>query len=269
MTHNINGLSTQQAEFLSHLAASGKNIFSTQQAQAYWGSSAYTANVLSRLVRKGWLQRLERGVYMLLPLAAGPERFWSESAYVIVPHLIQPAAVAYWSALHYWNMTEQIPGVVFVQSTRRKRPLEVLGMRFRFITVREAHFFGVLRRSLDGKPIYVTNREKTLLDAAARPDLSGGIIQLAQALQAAHSDINWTRLDSYLVRWGGGVVVKRLGYLLETLALPIPDRKIRTGRWQKMLKAGISPLEPGMGTDGPTVTRWQVRVNVDINQFKR
>ncbi len=75
MTHNINGLSTQQAEFLSHLAASGKNIFSTQQAQAYWGSSAYAANVLSRLVRKGWLQRLERGVYMLLPLAAGPERF--------------------------------------------------------------------------------------------------------------------------------------------------------------------------------------------------
>ncbi|MGB0386023.1 MAG: type IV toxin-antitoxin system AbiEi family antitoxin domain-containing protein [Ardenticatenaceae bacterium] len=276
MTQNINGLSKKQAEFLSHLAAEGKNLFSIQQAHAYWGSPAYTANVLSRLVQKGWLRRLERGVYMLLPLAAGRERVWSESGYptsldkcVIAAHLIQPAAVAYWSALHYWNMTEHIPGVVFVQSTRRKRPLEVLGMRFRFVSVKEAHFFGVIQRTVDGKPIYVTNREKTLLDAAARPDLSGGIAQLAQALQAAHSDINWQRLDDYLVRWGGGVVVKRLGYLLERLALPIPDRKTRLEQWQNMLSAGISTLEPGMAARGRTVTRWRVRVNVDVEQFKR
>lgn len=90
---------------------------------------------------------------MLLPLAAGRERIWFENPYVIAAHLIQPAAVAYWSALHYWNMTEHIPDVVFVQSTRRKRPLEVLGMRFRFVTVKEAHFFGVIERMVDGKPI--------------------------------------------------------------------------------------------------------------------
>lgn len=59
MTHNINGLSRKQAEFLSHLAAQGKSIFSTEQAHAYWGEPAYTANILSRLVQKGWLQRLE------------------------------------------------------------------------------------------------------------------------------------------------------------------------------------------------------------------
>lgn len=269
MIQNINGLSRKQAEFLSHFAAEGKSIFSTQQAHTYWGEPAYTANILSRLVQKGWLRRLGRGVYMLLPLAAGRERIWSESRYVIAAHLIQPAAVAYWSALYYWKMSEQIPDVVFVQSTRRKCPLEVLGMRFRFVTVKEAHFFGVIERTVDGKPIYVTNREKTLIDAAARPDLSGGIGQLAQALQAAHADINWARLDEYLVRWGGGVVVKRLGYLLERLALPIPDRKTRLEQWQNMLSAGISPLEPGIATKGRTVTRLRVRVNVDVEQFMR
>lgn len=139
------------------------------------------------------------------------------------------------------------------------------------MTVKDAHFFGVIQRTVDGKPIYVTNREKTLLDvdAAARPDLSGGIVQLAQALQAAHADINWQRLDDDLVRWGGGVVVKRFGYLLETLALPIPDRKTRLEQWQNMLSAGISILEPGMGATGATVTRWRVRVNVDVEQFER
>ncbi len=46
---------------------------------------------------------------MLMPLEAGPEREWSESALVIASRLIQPSAAAYWSALHYWTMTEQVP----------------------------------------------------------------------------------------------------------------------------------------------------------------
>lgn len=32
---------------------------------------------------------------------------------------------------------------------------------------------GVVKRTLGGKPIYVTDREKMLLDTADRPDLSG------------------------------------------------------------------------------------------------
>ena len=58
MTGNINGLSRKQAQFFSHLAAEGKNFFSTQQAQAYSGAPAYTGNVLSHWYGKvgcnGW-----------------------------------------------------------------------------------------------------------------------------------------------------------------------------------------------------------------------
>jgi predicted transcriptional regulator of viral defense system len=274
----IKELNAQEAEFLSRLSADGQTIFSTAQARAFWGNADYTANVLNRLIRKGWLQRLERGVYMVIPLEAGPQRDWSESALVIAPHLIQPAAVAYWSALHYWNMTEQVPNTVFVQSTRRKRPVEILGMRFRFVCVNQARFFGVARRTLDGKPIYVTDREKTLLDAAARPDLSGGAEQLAQALRAAWADLDWARLDDYLNRWGGGAVVKRLGYLVEALsvrlsahgeALPVPDLDRRLEQWQGLLSQGISLLEPAAQARGPIVTRWRIRVNVDLTTPRR
>ena len=83
MTRTIREISTREAEFLSRLAARGQTIFSTGQAEAFWGNARHAANVLSRLVEKGWLQRLERGVYMILPLEAGPERAWSESALVI------------------------------------------------------------------------------------------------------------------------------------------------------------------------------------------
>jgi predicted transcriptional regulator of viral defense system len=64
---------------------------------------------------------------MITPLEAGPERTWSDDILTIIPHLIQPAAVAYWSALHYWGMTEQVPNTVVVQSTRRRCPALVMG----------------------------------------------------------------------------------------------------------------------------------------------
>jgi predicted transcriptional regulator of viral defense system len=265
MTRNITELGPREAEFLSRLAGEGRTIFTAEQAQRFWGNGAYTSNVLGRLESKGWLRRLERGTYLIIPLEAGPTRDWTESALVIAPHLVQPAAIAYWSALFYWNMTEQVPRTVFVQSTRRKHQSqkEVLGVPFRFVTVVEAKFFGVVKRTLNGKPIYVTDREKTLLDAADRPDLSGGIGQLAQALRTAWADVNWQRLDDYLARCGIGSLTKRFGYLVETLRLPIPERKERLARWHRSLTTGIALLEPGGGSTGRIVTRWRLRVNIE------
>jgi predicted transcriptional regulator of viral defense system len=71
VTHTIRELGAREAEFLARLAAAGRTLFSTAEAQAWWGDAGYTANVLSRLVDQGWLQRLERGLFMLIPLEAG------------------------------------------------------------------------------------------------------------------------------------------------------------------------------------------------------
>jgi predicted transcriptional regulator of viral defense system len=203
---------------------------------------------------------------MIVPLEAGPDRTWTESALVIAPHLIEPAAVAYWSALHYWHMTEQISRTVFVQSTSRKhqREKEILGVPYRFVTVVESKFFGVAKRTLRGQSVYVTDREKTLVDAADRPDLSGGIAQLAQALRAAWNDLDMQRLDEYLDRWPTGSPLKRIGYLVETLDLPFPDREKQLTRWRHSLSSGIVALEPGHTADeGRIATRWRLRINVD------
>lgn len=245
------------------MAAESRTIFSTAEAEAFWEGGTPLPLFLHRLVKKGWLKRLQHGVYLLIPLEAGVERAWSESPLVIAPYLIKPAAVAYWSALHYWQFTEQIPRLTFVQSTRRKRPVDILGLRFSFVNVSEQHYFGVAQRRLNGKTICVTDQEKTLIDCADRPDLSGGILQLAQALPAAIR-IDWPKLDAYLERWGGGTVAKRLGYLVEHLQLPVPQRNQRLRHWQQLLSRGVSALEPGAGQAGPIVTRWRLRLNVAL-----
>lgn len=173
-------LSQQETDFLTTFAASGKRIFTLDQAVEYFQSKNTAKNTLHRLTRKKWLQRLDRGLYLIIPLEAGPERQWSESAYIIASYLITPGAIAYWSALRFWNLTEQIPYSQFIQTTKRKQPVTIQGVQYRFVTVREQYFFGVQERNIEGLTVSVTDREKTLLDAAARSDLSGGIAHLVQ-----------------------------------------------------------------------------------------
>jgi len=264
---NITGLGQKEAEFLARLSQRGNIIFTTRQAQEFWGKPALVWGALNRLQRKGWIQRLERGLYMVVPLAAGPDRQWAEDSFIIAGHLIQPAAIAYWSALHYWNMTEHIPQVVFVQSTTRKHKGQalILGVAYRFILITESKFFGVITQYRNGQPFPITDREKTLIDACDRPDLSGGIALVCRALKTSLDQIDWERLNDYLARFGSSAVYKRLGYLIDLGELAIPEREQRLQRWHAKLRSGISPLEPGAGTSGGINSRWRLRINVEAN----
>ena len=253
VTRNNMSLSKSESEFLATFSAKRKTIFTFPDAREFWGSPNATMNALGRLVKNRWLFRLENGLYMIIPLEAGPEREWSENALIIASHLVSPGAIAYWSALRFWNMTEQLPRVQFIQTTKRKRSLSIQGVDYRFITVSGKRFFGLVSRQIEGQSINVTDLEKTLIDASDRPELSGGIVQLAEAMSTASSQIDWEKLTEYLKKWGGGAVAKRLGYVLEFLALPIANRDLILRKWQSMISKGISPLEPGSPKVGPTL----------------
>ena len=263
MARNIAELGPKEAEFLVRMAAEKSGIFTFKEAHAFWRNRAYTTKVLHRLLNKGWLERLTRGTYMVIPLEAGLRREWSEEGLVIAPYLAKRVAVAYWSALHYWHMTEQMPRVIFLQTPERtsQRVRKSLGISFRFVTVREHKFFGIATSSVDGRSVLVTDREKTLVDAADRLDLSGGIAQLAEALRGSWNEIDWKQIDAYLEQFRVGAVVKRLGYLVETMNLPIPKLKERLELWQSHLSAGVSLLEPGSGKEGKIVSKWRLRIN--------
>ena len=270
MTRHITELGKREVEFLSTLASQGREIFTIDDARKYWGAPHTTRKRLAHLEKKGWLERLERGKYLIIPLEAGPERSWSEHALVIAAHLLKTSAVAYWSALHYWRLTEQAPQVVFVQSTSRKFAAEkqVLGVTYRFITVVERKFFGRQQERIDHKVFFVTDKEKTLLDCLDRPDLAGGLVEVVKALRTSASEFDWDHIDAYAKRFNVGAVLKRLGFLIEELGVAIPDRHERLSRWSSGITAGISKLDPSTPRKEHRIdTRWRVRVNLDERLF--
>lgn len=261
VTRNSMSLSKQEAEFLATFSAKGKTIFTFLDPLEFWETQDAATKSLDRLVRKHWLFRLENGLFMVISLEAGPECEWSKNALIIASYLVSPGAIAHGSAMRLWNMTEQLPCVQFFQTTKRKRSLSIQGISYRFVTVSEKHFFGMVSKQNEGQTIVVTDREKALIVAADRPYLSGGMIQLVEGMPTSSSHIDWEKLTGYLEKWGGGSVAKRLGYLLEVLALPISNRDIVVSKWKTMISKGISTLDSWSPKVGPTIVRWKLQIN--------
>lgn len=262
---NIISLSDAEASLLTTLAAQGKDIFRVRDAYQVLGKGKSARDSLERLVDKGWLERLEKGTYLIVPLEAGPDRTWTEDAFVIARHLVRPSMVAYWSALNYWNLTEQVPRVTYVQTTARKenRRPEVLSMRFQIVRIKPQRFFGAHRSHAGESVVETTDREKTIIDCLDRPELSGGVAEVATALQEGDGEFDWKRTTGYLRRFGSGAVVKRLGFLTEALKLQHPPGPQTLEEWQGLLTAGISKFDPSSPRDPHRIaTRWRLAVNL-------
>jgi len=265
-TNERGRLPASLARTLSVLAAEGKSVFTSREFAGTTGCSPGRATkLLYQLRQLGWVLGLAKGKYLIVPLEAGPESSWSEDALVVARHLATPAAVAYWSACHYWNWTEQVPRTVFVQTTQKKMhsTKTVLGVRYRFVRIGRGKFFGALDRTVGDAHITITDRQKTLVDALDRPDLCGGTAQVAQMLPVAGESIDWDKLDACLVRMDCGAIYKRLGFLAEHLGarLTIPGRSGWIEKWRSHLTGGRALLEPRSPDKGPVNRRWRVRLN--------
>lgn len=263
--HNIISLSHAEASFLTTLAARGKQIFAARDGYEVLGRGRASRDALARLVDKGWLERIEKGKYLIVPLEAGPDRTWTEDAHVLAGHLVGPSMVGYWSALRYWNLTEQVPRITCVQTTARKdnRRPRILGMRFRIVRVKPRKFFGCHTYRAGESQVDVTDREKTIVDCLDRPDLGGGVGQVGEALLEGDGDLDWVRMTMYLCRFGSGAVVKRLGFLVETLELVHPPEPGLVDEWRDLLSAGISKLDPSTPREPHRIaTRWRIGVNL-------
>lgn len=132
-------------------------------------------NVLYRLRKKGRVEEIEKGKYLLIPARAGMKGSWSEVPFLLAPHLIDVYYVGFWTALNYWGMTEQVPRTVFVAATKRKRDLEYGPTKFEFVTLAKNRFFGFVEEKAGGGKFNVSSKEKTVIDCLLYPRYCGGL----------------------------------------------------------------------------------------------
>lgn len=214
----MRSLSRQEYVLMSELALQGQKIVTPAETEAILGTPRENVHrILSRLRKKGWLARIERGCYLVVPMEG--QAGWAEHEFVYASQLITPYYVSYRSALAYWGLTEQMPRVVFIATTRRKRNLEFQGVRFRFVTILRRKFFGYMEVALDAVPVRIASPEKAIVDCLDQERYGEGVPAVAKGLLEAKGQLDIARLTEYALRMWSNALVRRLGYLLDLLEL--------------------------------------------------
>ena len=217
---------------------------------------------LADLTVKGWLRRVKRGLYAILPLSSGSSPSPQLHEFLIAMALVTPAAIAYWSALNYHGLTEQTPRTVFIATDHpvNQRRLTAIGFSFRLVSVRPDKFFGLQQQWIDERPFSITDPEKTLVDGLDLPAYVGGVPEIVKAIALYGDTLNEERLCAYARQIGNSAVGKRLGYIMERLNFGNVDALIK----EVPRRTGYNLLDPTQPANGPYCRRWGLRINTEV-----
>jgi len=221
-----------------------------------------TPQFLERLQSKGWIRRIRRGRFAVIPLSSGEGRSPQLHEFVVAMELVSPAVIAYWSALNHHGMTEQLPRTVFVATDHpvRRQPGDILGVTYKIVSLKPDKIFGVMKEWIDEIPFSVTDREKTIIDGLDLPQYVGGVSEITKALTDSWKLLDEKKLRKYAAKIGNSAVAKRLGFMMETLRLG----NVEVLRTETPRAPGFSALDPTMPKYGKYNRRWGLLVNAEI-----
>lgn len=245
-------------------------------AAAAWGSSGLSASRrLALLARGGWLRRVRRGTYQIVPLegtstiAAPYEDPWTLAA-----TLFEPCYVGGWSAAEYWGLTEQLFRDTFVVTAAHVRATHIsaAGLEFRLARVAPKRALGDTQVWRGATRVTCSSLERTIVDGANAPGWVGGVRHLGEMLaryvETPKRDIDALRraLDVY----GRGAGAKRLGYLADQLSMSEQNVETRNSLHaireiaREHKTAGIVKLDPAIRSRGRMNTAWGLWINAHV-----
>lgn len=256
----------------------GKRIFSMPEiieaAEELNIPRAQLNIIISNLAKRGELLRLRRGLYVGIGLLPAREK---THEFVISSFLVQPSAISHWSAAQYHGLTEQLPLIVTAstptkiitptmrkgasdKTKRKKYAWEIDNIRYEYMLVQEKHFnLGLEKIWIDEFfNIWITDRERTLLDIFNNSKMFGGMSGALTILENALGEIDVTKLVQYAIDYGKKSLAKRIGWALEYFG--VSDKDLTP-----LLNISINHycrLDPNSEAVGSCNKRWMIQNNL-------
>ncbi len=254
---------------ITELKRANRNIFRLKEAQFLLNKSPQaTADLLSELVKRGIISRLKPGLFLIIPLEA--DKDYLENRYIVARELIRPHNyyISHYSAMAIHGLTTQPILKVFITSSSRKQNRLISGAEFIFLYAQPYNFFGIEDKWITKQEkVKVSNLEKTIVDALIRPELCGGISEIAKGIWLRKHNLNYQKLLNYCSRIKVKAVAKRLGFILQTLNLA--DKNILT-----KLRVYIGDnrtyvsLDSSLKKQGKYLSRWRLLINFNPEELK-
>ena len=209
-------------------------------------SREYTKIVVYRLKKERLIFEIEKNKYTT-----------QRNPFIIVSNIIWPSYISCWSALRYYNLTEQLPETFFVitPKIRKKRKIEFGNIRIVFVKLSPKYFFGYKKEVYQGFEIFIAEREKALIDSALLKKIS--FSEICDIIKSNKKKINFDLLIKYLVKIKNKALVKRFGFLFNKIG-------INTDKLKKFIDFKYVPLEYSIKIGGKKNKEWRVIENVNL-----
>ena len=263
-------LGPQTARLVAMLHERGRPLFTHADVVSITGLAAKSArNLVVGLVNRGLATRLKPGLFILVPFELGREREYLGNPYVVARELAETSEyyVSHASAMDLHQMVTQPQLAVFVTSPKAIRPRTVLGTEFRFVRCKPKDLFGVIDHwATKTERVRVSDIERTVLDGLKQPEYCGGVTEVAKGFWMRRDAIDPIKLVAYARRLDVGAVVRRLGFLLETLEVPVSAELDQLRAGLTSTYALLDPLMPA--EEGTYQARWRLRVYIAPEELR-
>jgi len=264
------GISAEYREVLTKLHRYASGLVTVQEAEKILGlPQEKVAKLLPYLASSGWLKRIKRGLYLLVPLEAMSPKQWTANDWMVATKIFAPCYIGGWNAAHHWGFTDQLFNSTHVFSTQRVRASENQIGEFSFIvrTVNESRFFGLETIWEGQNKILISDPSRTIIDIMDTPFLGGGIRHCLEILSDYFSSkhLDEKKLIEYIGKFNNKAIAKRLGFLIEEAKINASADFIEKCR--NIKSRGFAYLEPSLPHSGKKNKKWNLIINANINDF--
>ncbi len=263
----ISGISESDRLRLAAVLQATKGTISVEETASILSiSNAEAVKILGRWASKGWISRVQRGLYIPVPIESKSTEIALEDPWVIAEKIFAPCYIGGWSAAEHWGLTEQIFYTVFVmteQQPRNRSPV-IKGTKFLLHHISKDQFFGLESIWRGQIKVNVSNPTRTILDFLINPKFGGGIRHVMNMLDNYLNDENkdLDLLINYAKKLGNGAVFKRLGFLLEFFA---PNKQNIINICHESLTKGKIKLDPTLPCE-TLITKWQLWIPKNLKK---
>ena len=192
-----------------------QQVFTFDEARQKLKLSASSLNkMLQELHRNGYIVRIKKGLYAVIPVDTSGQTF-TPNKYLVAAKLQKKSYLSYHTALELHGVAQSIYNAVFISVPRQARPFQFQDTTYSFAS--NYNTFGLAKIKVEGISLVITDREKTILDGIDRLKYVGGIEEYLKSVSSFPS-INTSRLLKYLQRLDKKVLYAKVGWLLSRMA---------------------------------------------------
>lgn len=211
-------------------------------------------NALYNLIKSDLIKIIEKGKYC---------KYDFRNELVIGNFLAKDGGIAYWSAMSHHGLTEQIPNVVFVQTSKKKNDKVIFGIQYRFVQVKKEKLTGYKVEGYGNHQYRVTDIEKTIADCFDLPQHAGGYNETIKAFFKA--SLSARKLVKYCKVLNNISIVKRMAYLSELLNKDDMEYFLKYALTIRNEKYNL--FNPHGPKKGKANCRWKLIINADPEEI--